>query len=47
MWVTGQIKFAIDPASSVFLSDGVYDQGFKDENYGGNKLDARELESLC
>lgn len=43
---TGQIKFAIDPASSEFLSDGVYNLGFKDETHGGNKLDASELGSL-
>lgn len=28
---TGRIKFALDPASTEFYSDGIYDIGFKDD----------------
>ncbi|MCJ1357057.1 MAG: hypothetical protein MMC33_007053 [Icmadophila ericetorum] len=41
---TGKIRFGIDPASSEFLSNGVYDLGFKDESSNGN--DAISAEKL-
>jgi enolase len=37
----GKIKFAIDPASSEFFKDGIYDLGFKD-----SKPDPRRPEQL-
>ena len=43
---TGQVKFAIDPASEEFHIDDVYDLGFKDKANGGEKLTADELSDL-
>ena len=43
---TGKVKFAIDPASSEFLSDKVYNLGFKDGSSSSAKLSADELGAL-
>ena len=43
---TGKVKFAIDPASSEFLSKGIYDLGFKDESSNKDALSAKDLASL-
>lgn len=44
---TGKVEFGVDPASSEFLSDGIYDLGFKEKSSkDGEKLSAAKLGSL-
>ncbi|KAI9820580.1 MAG: hypothetical protein M1827_004949 [Pycnora praestabilis] len=43
---TGKMKIGIDPASSEFLFDKIYDLGFKDKSSNDEKLSAKELSSL-
>lgn len=43
---TGKVKFGIDPASSEFLINNVYDLGFKDKSSSSDKLSAARLGSL-